>query len=247
MTNADFERLVAEALVQDFSGWDFSWLHDRWYEEDPPWSYETIVSVEKQRVDSLLDMGTGSGAIALAIAPSDPNVVWVGTGEAFVRSNVSIGNGVYKSTDAGATWEHIGLLETQNISRIRVRPDNCDVAWVAALAALGAHRRYGLGGAPGAAAAERGAPRHGHLRVPRGHRGQRALRDPGARQGAAHRLPGASGGARERVCPARPAPGAGLPQQLPSLPAPTLSLATRAWRGFRRFGSCRAAPHAKAG
>ena len=46
---------------------------------------------------------------ALAVAASDPNVVWAGTGEAFVRSNISIGNGVYKSTDAGQTWKHMGL------------------------------------------------------------------------------------------------------------------------------------------
>ena len=69
---------------------------------------------------------------ALAIAPSDPNVVWAGTGEAFIRSNVSIGNGVYRSTDAGETWTHVGLEESGRVGRIVVHPRDPDVAWVAA-------------------------------------------------------------------------------------------------------------------
>ena len=70
---------------------------------------------------------------AIAIAPSDPNVVWVGTGEPFIRSNVSLGNGVYRSTDAGKTWVHLGLEKTGRIARIVVDPKNPDVALVAAL------------------------------------------------------------------------------------------------------------------
>jgi len=70
---------------------------------------------------------------ALAIAPSDPNVVWAGTGEAFIRSNVSIGNGVYKSTDAGKTWQHMGLKKTGRIGRVAIDPRNPDVVFVAAL------------------------------------------------------------------------------------------------------------------
>ena len=61
MSHSDFERLTAEALAQDFSGWDFSWLQGRWYEEDPPWSYEGIVTAKIERAASLLDMGTGGG------------------------------------------------------------------------------------------------------------------------------------------------------------------------------------------
>jgi len=70
---------------------------------------------------------------AIAIAPSDPNVIWVGTGEAKIRSNVSVGNGVYRSTDGGETWTHLGLEATGRISRIVVHPGNPDVALVAAL------------------------------------------------------------------------------------------------------------------
>ncbi len=50
---------------------------------------------------------------AIAIAPSDPNIVWVGTGETFIRSNVSLGDGMYKSTDAGKTWTHMGLEQVR--------------------------------------------------------------------------------------------------------------------------------------
>ncbi|MEO8430975.1 MAG: hypothetical protein ABI592_05650, partial [Acidobacteriota bacterium] len=70
---------------------------------------------------------------AIAIAPSDPNVVWVGTGETFIRSNVSLGDGVYRSTDAGKTWTHLGLERTGRIGRIAVDPRDPDVALVAAL------------------------------------------------------------------------------------------------------------------
>ncbi|MDA8020333.1 MAG: hypothetical protein MPN21_23080 [Thermoanaerobaculia bacterium] len=77
---------------------------------------------------------TGAASIgALAVAPSDANVVWAGTGEAFLRSNVSIGNGIYRSTDGGETWEHRGLAETGRISRIVIDPGNPDITYVAAL------------------------------------------------------------------------------------------------------------------
>ncbi len=53
---------------------------------------------------------------AIAIAPSDPNVIWVGTGEGDPRNSASFGNGVYRSTDAGKTWKHLGLGDTERIS-----------------------------------------------------------------------------------------------------------------------------------
>jgi len=74
-----------------------------------------------------------SGSVgAVAVCAADPDVVYIGTGETQLRGNIQQGDGVYKSTDAGATWEHLGLVETQNIARIRIHPDDCDVAWVAA-------------------------------------------------------------------------------------------------------------------
>lgn len=70
---------------------------------------------------------------SIAIAPSDPQVVYVGTGESFIRSNVSIGKGMYKSTDGGETWTHIGLEATGRISRVLVHPDDANIVYVAAL------------------------------------------------------------------------------------------------------------------
>jgi photosystem II stability/assembly factor-like uncharacterized protein len=70
---------------------------------------------------------------SIAIAPSDPNVVWVGTGEPFIRSNVSLGNGIYKSVDAGKTWTHMGLEKTGRIARVLIDPRNPDVVFAAAM------------------------------------------------------------------------------------------------------------------
>ncbi|HEV7799368.1 MAG TPA: hypothetical protein VGO73_14515 [Pyrinomonadaceae bacterium] len=75
--------------------------------------------------------GTGSvGAIGLS--DSDPNTIYVGMGESPIRGNVSHGDGVYKSTDAGKTWKRVGLEDTRQISRIRVNQKNPDIVYVAA-------------------------------------------------------------------------------------------------------------------
>ena len=70
---------------------------------------------------------------ALALAPSAPNIIYVGTGEADMRSDTSFGDGVFKSTDAGLTWHNIGLRETRHIGRILVDPANPNLVLVAAL------------------------------------------------------------------------------------------------------------------
>ncbi len=70
---------------------------------------------------------------ALAVAPSDPNVVWAGTGEPFIRSHISIGWGMYRSTDAGTSWTRMGLDRTGRIARIVIHPTNPDIVLVAAL------------------------------------------------------------------------------------------------------------------
>ncbi len=70
---------------------------------------------------------------AIAVAPSDPNVMYVGMGEAPIRGVMtSHGDGVYKSTDGGKSWKHIGLNKVRQISRIRIHPDDPDVVYVAA-------------------------------------------------------------------------------------------------------------------
>jgi photosystem II stability/assembly factor-like uncharacterized protein len=75
---------------------------------------------------------TSSSVGAVAVAASNPDIVYIGTGEADIRGNIIQGDGAYKSTDAGKTWTKIGLAETQNISKIRVHPTNPDIVYVAA-------------------------------------------------------------------------------------------------------------------
>jgi len=70
---------------------------------------------------------------AINVAPSDPNVVYVGTGSASLRGNIQIGNGVYKSTNGGDTWTHVGLEETGIIGKMAVHPKDPDVAYAAAV------------------------------------------------------------------------------------------------------------------
>ena len=86
---------------------------------------------------------TASSIGALEVAPADPNVIYAGTGETTIRIDVSVGDGIYKSTDAGRSWQHIGLKDTRQIAKIRSHPDNADLVYVAAFG-------HAFGAEPGA-------------------------------------------------------------------------------------------------
>jgi photosystem II stability/assembly factor-like uncharacterized protein len=82
---------------------------------------------------------------AIAVAPSDPNIIYVGTGEACIRGDISFGNGVYKSLDAGKTWTHIGLDDTRHIGAVIVDPHDPNIVFVAALGhAFGPNKDRGV-------------------------------------------------------------------------------------------------------
>ncbi|HXM59788.1 MAG TPA: hypothetical protein VN950_02960 [Terriglobales bacterium] len=82
---------------------------------------------------SVFDKQTVSAIGSLAVAPSDPNIVYVGTGEACIRGNISHGDGIYKTVDGGKTWKNIGLHDSRAIGKVIVDPKNADVVFVAAL------------------------------------------------------------------------------------------------------------------
>ena len=82
---------------------------------------------------------------ALAVSEADPNVIYAGTGETTIRIDVSHGDGVYKSIDAGNTWEHMGLEDTRFIGEIVIHPENPDIVFVAALGhAFGPNKARGV-------------------------------------------------------------------------------------------------------
>ncbi len=82
---------------------------------------------------------------ALAVSEADPNVIYAGTGEATIRIDVSHGDGVYKSTDAGRSWSHIGLEDTRHIGKVRIHPQDPDTVFVAALGhAFGRNQQRGV-------------------------------------------------------------------------------------------------------
>lgn len=86
--------------------------------------------------DNVSDGFFGGSIGAVAMAPSDPDIVWAGGGEKTVRGNVSHGDGIYKSVDGGETWQHMGLPESRHICRIRIHPDDPDVVYAACLGHL---------------------------------------------------------------------------------------------------------------
>jgi photosystem II stability/assembly factor-like uncharacterized protein len=85
---------------------------------------------------SIFDSQPVASIGAIAVAPSAPDVLYVGTGESTLRDSAGYGNGVYRSTDGGKTWTHVGLEATQHVGKIAVDPRNPDVVFVAAIGSL---------------------------------------------------------------------------------------------------------------
>src|SRR5947209_5188418 len=83
--------------------------------------------------EPIFDSQPVSSIGSLAIAPSNPNIVWAGTGEPFIRSHISVGEGIYKSTDAGRTWTRMGLEKTGRIARVAIDPADPNIVLACAL------------------------------------------------------------------------------------------------------------------
>ncbi len=95
--------------------------------------------------DPLFEKQSVSSIGAVAVSDSDPNVIYAGSGEACIRGNISYGDGVYKSTDAGKTWVNIGLRDTRHIGALIVHPTNPDIVYVAVLGhTYGANNERGV-------------------------------------------------------------------------------------------------------
>ncbi|HEY0868483.1 MAG TPA: hypothetical protein VGE01_13950 [Fimbriimonas sp.] len=93
----------------------------------------------------VFDKGSSGSLGAVAVSQTNPDIVYIGTGEASSRNSVAWGDGVYRSNDGGKTWTHLGLVETRQIAKIAIHPDNPDVAYVAALGNLwGASKERGV-------------------------------------------------------------------------------------------------------
>ncbi|HIF07359.1 MAG TPA: glycosyl hydrolase, partial [Gemmatimonadetes bacterium] len=75
---------------------------------------------------------------AVAVSDTDPDVIFIGTGETCIRGNILPGDGVYRSRDAGETWQHVGFAESHGISKIRIHPFNPDIVFVASFGKYGA-------------------------------------------------------------------------------------------------------------
>jgi len=94
-----------------------------WKTDDAGWTWRNIS-------DGFLKTASVG---ALAVSPSDPNVIYVGMGESCIRGNVAHGDGVYRSSDGGKTWQIVGLADSRHIARIRIHPRDHDLVYVAAL------------------------------------------------------------------------------------------------------------------
>src|SRR5213592_977302 len=120
--------------------------------DDPnTWYFGAVAGVVWKRTDGgatwvpVFDKQDISSIGAIAVAPSDHNTVYVGTGEAAIRGNTTYGTGVYKSVDAGKNWKNIGLRDTRQIGALIVHPNNPDIVYVAALGhAFGPNSERGI-------------------------------------------------------------------------------------------------------
>jgi photosystem II stability/assembly factor-like uncharacterized protein len=122
------------------------------YEEDPDIFYAASASGGLLKTvnggnswENVFDSQTTVSIGDVTINPTDPNIVWVGTGEANNRQSSSWGDGVYKSTDGGKTWKNMGLRESNHVGRIVIDPQDTDIVYVAALGRLwGANKERGV-------------------------------------------------------------------------------------------------------
>jgi photosystem II stability/assembly factor-like uncharacterized protein len=89
-----------------------------------------------QSFTPIFDHQGALGIGAMALAPSNNNILWVGTGEDNSSRSTYAGNGIHKSTDGGKTWEHIGLIHSQHIGQILIHPTNPDIVWVGSMGGL---------------------------------------------------------------------------------------------------------------
>ncbi|HET7616972.1 MAG TPA: hypothetical protein VFK20_00580 [Vicinamibacterales bacterium] len=141
VTPAMLQGISARALGPAIMGGRIS---DIAYDPSTPWTF--YVATAHGGLMKTTDNGASFNAVtakeaivstgAVAVAPSNPKVVWLGTGEANDRNSSGWGNGVYRSTDAGATWTHVGLEHSRAIARIVVHPTNPDTAFVAVVGDL---------------------------------------------------------------------------------------------------------------
>ena len=115
--------LTASGVAGDPNTWYFGSVGGGvWKSTDGALTWKSVFDHEK-----VSDIG------ALAVAPSDPNTIYVGTGEACIRGNLAQGDGIYKTVDAGKTWKNVGLKDSRAIGKIIIHPTNPDIAYVAAL------------------------------------------------------------------------------------------------------------------
>lgn len=96
--------------------------------------------------EPVADKDLGSSSVgAIAVAASNPDIIYAGMGESCFRGNIIQGDGLYKSTDAGKTWQHVGLKNSETVSKIRIHPTNPDIAYVAVFGhAYGANEERGV-------------------------------------------------------------------------------------------------------